>query len=106
MAIVDINTKKLLQHLKSSAKKRGLSCTLTESDLRYLSFPITCPIMRIPLRYDIKGYHPQKPSIDRIDSAIGYEAENIWVISFQANKCKNNLTDKELEQFALYYLKK
>jgi len=101
--IQNIKYKKLLSHLKSSAKKRNIEFSLTLSDLYDLSFPLTCPILNIPIVYGAKGYNQFSPSIDRIDSDMGYVAENIQVMSFKANRAKNNLTEKELQQMAKYY---
>lgn len=59
--------------------------------------PDICPYMGIPfipLDKDL-GY-----SLDRIDSSKGYTQDNIQVISYIANKMKNNATTEQLIQFA------
>lgn len=59
--------------------------------------PDKCPYMGvsfIPLDKDF-GY-----SLDRIDSSKGYTKDNIQVISYVANKMKNNATTEQLIQFA------
>lgn len=101
--VYNVNLPKLLRHLKQSAKKRNLEFNLTESDLMHLSFPITCPILGVELEYGNRKYSPNKPSIDRINSTEGYIKDNIQVLSFSANRAKNNLTDAELKLFAIYY---
>ena len=101
--IQNIKYNKLLSHLRSSAKKRNIEFTLTLSDLYDLSFPLTCPILEVPINYTTKGYNEFSPSVDRIDSDQGYIAENIQVMSFKANRAKNNLSDSELKQMAKYY---
>ena len=45
------------------------------------------------------------PSIDRIDDSKGYTKENVWVISFQANRMKNTASRTELTTFAQNWLK-
>jgi hypothetical protein len=40
------------------------------------------------------------PSIDRIDNNGGYTVDNIAVISWRANRLKNNATSDELRQIA------
>lgn len=102
--ITNIKYNKLLSHLKSSAKKRNIKFSLTLSDLYELGFPLTCPILDVPINYSSRGYHEYNPSIDRIDSNEGYIASNIQVMSFKANRAKNNLSDKELKQMAKYYI--
>jgi hypothetical protein len=47
-------TKEIYQRLKQSAKKRKIDFTLTLTDLNNISFPITCPVLGIPLRWN--GY--------------------------------------------------
>ena len=101
--VYNVNLKRLLQHLKQSAKRRGLDFNLTESYLENLSFPITCPILHVPLEYGKREYSEFKPSIDRIDSTKGYVKGNIQILSIKANRAKNNLSKEELEKFALYY---
>lgn len=101
--VYNVDLKRLLRHLKQSAKKRNLQFNLTESYLNELSFPLTCPILGVELLYNHRGYHPHKPSVDRIDSDLGYVQGNIQILSFSANRAKNNLTDAELKKFALYY---
>lgn len=101
--IHNIKYKKLLTHLKSSAKKRNLEFSLTLLDLYDLSFPITCPILNVPILYGHKGYHEFSPSIDRIDSSEGYIPDNIQVMSFKANRMKSNASLDELIQFSKFY---
>ena len=42
------------------------------------------------------------PTLDRIDSNKGYIKENIQVISFKANRLKNNATIDELKCIIKY----
>jgi len=101
--VYNVNLKRLLQHLKQSAKRRGLDFNLTEGYLSELSFPLTCPILNVPLEYGKRGYDEFKPSVDRIDSNLGYIRGNIQILSIKANRSKNNLSEAELKKFALYY---
>ena len=97
-------TKELLKRLQQSAKSRNIEFTLTCSDLNDLSFPITCPILGIPLKWHRGKPEEDSYSFDRIDSSKGYIPGNIQIISFKANRAKNNLTEKELKQFSIYFL--
>ena len=38
------------------------------------------------------------PSVDRINPALGYTEDNVWVISFRANTIKQNASLIELER--------
>lgn len=95
--------KTVYNRLKHSAKKRGIEFTLTLTELYQIDYPITCPILGMPLKW-----HRGKPaddsfSFDRIDSSAGYAFDNLQVISVKANRAKNNLTETELKAFSMYY---
>lgn len=95
-------TKKIYNQLKQSAKKRGIEFSLSLTDINNLSFPITCPILEIPLKYHTDKPQDDSYSIDRIDNSLGYISGNIQVISYKANRAKNNLTNEELKKLALF----
>ena len=97
-------TKELLKRLQQSAKSRNIEFTLTCSDLNNLSFPITCPILGIPLKWHQGKPEEDSYSFDRIDSSKGYIPGNIQIMSFKANRAKNNLTEQELKKFSTYFL--
>lgn len=99
--IPDIKT--IYNRLKASAKKRNIAFELTITDLNELSFPITCPILGMPLKYNRGAAQDDSYSIDRIDSSKGYSADNIIVISLKANKLKNKATADELQRIAEFY---
>lgn len=95
--------REILSRLKSSAKKRGIYFDLTISDILAIDFPITCPILNVPM-----GWYRGKPrdesySFDRIDSNLGYTFSNLQIISAKANRAKNNLTEEELQKFSTFY---
>lgn len=97
-------TKKIYNHLKSSAKRRNIPFDLTLIDLNNFTFPINCPITGEKLKY--KGsLEDNTYSFDRIDSSKGYTIDNLIIISWRANKLKNNATLKELNQLADFYTK-
>ncbi len=75
--------------------------------LESMDIPDTCPMLGIELNYDGTGKSgwtraDNSPSIDRIDSDKGYEAGNIHIISWRANRIKNDSTPEELEAIAKY----
>ena len=47
---MNIKYKKLLTHLRGSAKKRNIEFSLTLSDLYELGFPLTCPILNVVIK--------------------------------------------------------
>lgn len=81
---------------RGRAGMRGLPFSITVDDI---VIPATCPVLGIPLEQQKgrgKGSN-RSPSLDRIDNTKGYVLGNIQVISFRANKLKNDATLEELE---------
>jgi hypothetical protein len=86
----------LLYTAKCRAKKSGVEFSITEKDFA----PVThCPLLGVRLNFSIRkrGSHYNSPTIDRIDSNLGYVPGNVWVISGKANRIKNNATLREFE---------
>jgi hypothetical protein len=91
--------KELVRRSKSNATAKKLEFTLTPFDI--LPLPVLCPILKITLDYGaFSGEDGQgtstRPSIDRIDSTKGYTKDNVQVISWRANRLKNDATLEEL----------
>lgn len=95
--------KAIYNRLKSSAKKRGIEFDLKLTDLNDLTFPITCPILNIPLRFNRGEPKDDSYSIDRIDSKKGYSVDNIVVISYKANRLKSNASKEELNKISEFF---
>lgn len=95
--------KKLYNRLRHSAKKRNILFALTLTELNNFSFPLTCPIFNIPLKYSSNKIEDSTYSVDRIDSTKGYEIDNIIIISYKANRIKSNATKTELELLYKFY---
>lgn len=95
--------KEIYRNLKNSAKRRKIPFSLGLTDLNELTFPISCPILGIPLRFNKGKAEDDSVSIDRIDSTKGYEAGNIIVISWRANRLKNNANSEELIKISEFY---
>jgi hypothetical protein len=93
----------LYSRLKASAKKRNIPFDLTVSQLYSLSWPVTCPILNIPLRFNKGLVQDNSYSIDRIDNSKGYSIDNIIIISYKANRLKNNGTIEELKLIQEFY---
>lgn len=91
--------KAMLQRARRRAKNLGLKFNLTPEDL---VIPEVCPILGMPL---IRGVldRDSSPSLERIDNNIGYIKGNVIVISFKANRIKNNATISELRKVVDFY---
>jgi len=96
-------TKVIYNRLKQSAKKRNIEFSLTLSELNNISYPITCPVLGIPLRWNTGKPFDDSYSFDRVDSSKGYTIDNLQIISYLANKCKNNLTDEQMKKFCQFF---
>lgn len=68
-----------------------------------MSFPITCPILGIPLKFNRGTTEDNSYSFDRIDSTKGYVIDNLIIVSWKANRLKNNATTEELEKISEFY---
>jgi hypothetical protein len=85
----------MLHAAKARAKQKGLLFTITEADI---FIPHICPLLLIPLGASMETRAPGSPSLDRKDSTKGYIPGNVWVISYRANRIKNDAT---LTEFTL-----
>lgn len=88
---------------KSNAHIHNIEHTLTVKDIKEL-MPAVCPIFNVPFTNITGkgkgGRAPFNPSLDRKDPTKGYTKDNVWIISFLANRMKQNATEEELVQFA------
>ena len=95
---------RMFQSAKHRAKKTGLRFEIELTDIQIPNF---CPILGLML--DKKTFKnsnrkpsDNSPSLDRIDSNLGYIKKNIAVISCRANSIKNNGTIAEHELIAKF----
>lgn len=72
--------------------------------LEKLELPKVCPILGLELNYKSKGGPrvDNSPSLDRLNPLIGYKNGNLQVISWRANRIKNDSTPEELRKLADY----
>lgn len=91
---------------KKRAKEQGVPFDLESTDI---IFPDVCPVLGIPVilqRTDKpRRRNDNTPSLDRIIPELGYVKGNVQVISWRANRLKNDAFFEEIE--SLYkYMKK
>ena len=84
----------LWKYAKARSNFTGMDFDLGASDI---VIPDVCPYFKTPFQM---GDKQLAASLDRIDSSKGYTKDNIRVISFKANRMKNNATEQELISFA------
>jgi hypothetical protein len=87
----------LLKKAKQRAKKKGLAFNLTLEDI---VVPDTCAILGLKLEIGEDKLHDCSPTIDRIDTSLGYLKNNIQVVSHKANRMKSDASILELKLFA------
>lgn len=86
--------KRLLKKARERAKMYGREFKLLLSDIVVPEF---CPLLGIPLYVGTRQVKSNSPTIDRKDSTRGYTSDNIWVISWRANRIKADGTYEELK---------
>lgn len=86
--------KYILKKAKESAKKRNLDFSITVDDF---SIPVNCPVLGMKLDLEVNERTDASPSIDRIDSNLGYIKGNVRIISWRANDLKKDASVWELE---------
>lgn len=89
----------LLSQAKGRAKDAGILFDLSPEDVE---MPAVCPVLGIPLQKGDGKYCEGSPTLDRMDPSRGYVRGNVAVISFRANRLKNNGTAEEHERIAAW----
>jgi hypothetical protein len=84
----------LLSAAKQRARRGGLPFDIDVTDI---IVPERCPLLGLRLVPFGGKRTDATPSLDRIESVRGYVKGNIWVISWRANRLKNDATLEELE---------
>ena len=84
---------------KGNALGTGYTWNLDFSDIEWNTH---CPILGLELDYFATMRQENSPSFDRVDSNLGYEKGNVVVMSWRANRIKNNGTAEEHHKIANY----
>lgn len=89
----------MFYHARLRAKRYGLPFDLVEADI---IVPIHCPVLGVILAVGGGRRKPNSPTLDRVFPDRGYIKGNVCVISWRANRLKDNATLHELEALATY----
>jgi hypothetical protein len=92
--------KTLLSGAKKRAKNKKMEFNI---DIDDVIIPKICPILGIELKRSDNKLSYNSPTIDRIDSSIGYIKNNIQVISHRANTLKSNASFEEIEKIYKWF---
>jgi hypothetical protein len=84
----------LLKAAIKKSKELALECNLTIDDI---VVPEICPLLGIKISSNSNlKTRDNSPSIDRINPKRGYIKGNVWIVSYRANRIKNDATIQEL----------
>lgn len=90
----------LLRSARARARIKQLPFNITENDI---SIPEFCPVLGVKLkRKEGRGMGEESPTLDRIVPSLGYVKGNITVISWRANRLKNNASLADLRLLVAY----
>ena len=92
--------RQLYSNAKQRAKKYNIPFNISKDDIIVSK---TCPVFGIEIKWGIGfGKTNNSPSLDRVIPEKGYVKGNVVVISWLANKLKNNGTLEQLQQICNY----
>lgn len=89
--------KEMWMRAKKRAYKKNISFTISVNDIIMNK---SCPLLGIPLIVQTGGATDNSPSLDRIDTTLGYVPGNVAVISRLANIMKAHADKSLLLKFA------
>ena len=90
------------QTIREKFRRKKASNYKHEWDISFadITFPTHCPILGIELDYHAAHRQDNSPSFDRIDSSKGYVKGNVIIMSWRANRIKNDGTAEEHQLIA------
>lgn len=89
----------MFHNAKRRSEARGISFSLQASDVL---IPSHCPVLGLKLDKGFLHFTDNSPSLDRIKPELGYVPGNVRVISWRANRIKNDATVEELQKILEY----
>lgn len=94
----------IIKHARCRAKDRGIAFTITEKDFPIETIPSHCPVLGIKFG---NNRHPDERdswmSLDRVDNDKGYTKDNVIIVSYLANRMKNNGTIIQMKMIVDFY---
>jgi|ERR1041384_3713736 hypothetical protein len=89
----------MFYRVKQRAKMENISFNIVLEDI---VIPESCPVFGYKFVFNNKTSLYNSPSLDRVNNLIGYEKDNIKVISYRANLIKNKGTYEDHEKIIKY----
>jgi predicted transcriptional regulator len=96
-------TREYFSRKKQNAKGGKYAFEVEYADLFW---PTVCPVLDIPIDWFAPVRNDNSPSMDRIDPRKGYIPGNVAIVSWRANRIKNNGTAEEHQKIAEWILDK
>jgi len=90
----------MFRDARMRARKCGLPFDIPH--WKDLAIPGICPVLGIPIQRGNGARCDSSPTLDRIVPELGYVLSNVRVISWRANRLKNDATAAELRLIADY----
>jgi hypothetical protein len=96
------------QRARFTRKKQNSKQTGWEWLVKFheINWPTHCPILGLEIDYFTEIRKENSASFDRIDNSKGYVKGNVHIISWRANRIKNDGTAEEHRKIADYLEKK
>lgn len=82
-----------------SCKNKNIPFNIKFEDVKW---PEYCPILDIKINYFNDTMTDDSPSFDKMHPDVGYIKENVQIVSWRANRIKNNGTAEEHRKIADY----
>ena len=90
----------LFLSVRSNAKRRGIAFAVAEHEVPWTD---VCPVFGVPIGPRVGKPADDSASIDRKDNSRGYVPGNVVVVSYRANRIKNDATVAELKRIVTFY---
>lgn len=88
--------KKVITAARNKFKNKKRSSThLFNIEFEDIEWPTHCPVLGIELDYFARGRRENSVSFDRVDNTKPYEKGNVVIMSWRANRLKNDGTAEE-----------
>jgi hypothetical protein len=92
----------MLLSAKFRAKRDNRIFDLKKEDI---TVPSHCPVLGIPLACGTRESHDNAPTLERIHQNEGYVKSNVMVISYRANRIKNDASLEEIAAVLSFFSK-
>lgn len=89
----------LLYGVKRRCVSSGMQCEISKKFIVDKLSNGVCEATGIKLDLDGILYKPYAPSLDRINSDLGYTEDNVQMVCMIYNFCKNKFTSEQVEKF-------